>query len=119
MLTWTALATAGASGASEALTNPYAADTGISWWQTIGGLVLVFGLLIVSLRLLGKFNRRAGGADTNLLTVWHLGPKREIQLLRLGEEVHYIYRHDGAMVALKAEPLAEFEQKKAAEAAAG
>jgi hypothetical protein len=116
MFLWTALATV---GAAEAAANPYAADTGISWWQTIGGLVLVFGLLIVSLRLLGKWNRRSGGAESNLLMVWHLGPKREIQLLRLMDEVHYIYRHDGSMVVLKAEPVAEFERKKAAEASAG
>jgi hypothetical protein len=97
----------------------FVADTSISWWKTVGGLIVVFGLLIVSLKLLGKFNRRSGGAESSLLTVWHLGPKREIQLLRLGEQVHYIYRHDGAMVTLKSEPLAEFEEKKAAEAAAG
>jgi hypothetical protein len=115
MFLW-AVMTATTAGA-EAV--PYAADTGISWWQTIGGLVLVFGLLIVSLKLLGKWNRRTGGADTNLMTVWHLGPKREIQLLRLGDEVHYIYRHDGSMVVLKKEPWADFERKKAAEAAAG
>lgn len=108
-----------AAVANEAAANPYAADTGISWWQTIGGLVLVFGLLIVSLRLLGKWNRRSGGTETNLLTVWHLGPKREIQILRLVDEVHYIYRHDGSMVVLKTEPVADFESKQAAEAAAG
>ena len=89
-----------------------AADGGISWWQTLGGLVTVFGLLILSLKLLSKWNRRAGGAETSLLTVWHMGPKREIQLLRLGDQVHYIYRHDGAMVVLRAEPLVEFESKR-------
>ena len=97
----------------------FAADSGMSWWQTLGGLLAVFGLLLLSLKLLGKWNRRSGGADSSLLTVWHLGPKREIQVLRLGEQVHYIYRHDGAMVELKNEPLEKFENKPRAAAASG
>ena len=91
---------------------------GFSWWQTIGGLVIVFGLLILCLKLLGKWSRRTVGAESRLLTVWNLGPKREIQLLRLGEEVHYIYRHDGSMVVLRTEPVATFEKNKAAAAEA-
>ena len=90
-----------------------AMDTGISWWQTIGGLAAVFGLLILSLKLLGKWSKRTGGAETSLLKVWHLGPKREIQVLRLQDQVHYIYRHDGAMVTLRTETLAEFERQRA------
>ncbi len=90
----------------------FAADGGISWWQTIGGLVAVFGLLLVSLKLLGKWNRRTGGAETSLLTVWHLGPKREIQVLRLGDQVHYVYRHDGAMVTLRSEALTDYERSQ-------
>ncbi len=90
------------------------AGSGMSWWQTIGGLLVVFGLLMVSLKLLGKLNRRQGGAEANVLTVWPLGPKREIQVLRLGDDVHYIYRHENAMVLLKQEPLVEFERTRAA-----
>ncbi len=91
----------------------FVADSGISWWQTVGGLVAVFGLLLLSMKLLGKWNRRSSGSDSSLLTVWHLGPKREIQVLRLGDQVHYIYRHDGSMVVLQTEPLVEFESKRA------
>ena len=89
-----------------------AADSGISWWQTLGGLVAVFGLLILCLKLLSKWNRRSGGSESSLLTVWHMGPKREIQILNLGDQVHYVYRHDGAMVVLKTEPLGDFESKR-------
>ncbi len=89
------------------------AGGGVSWWQTMGGLIAVFGLLMVSLKFLGKLNRRSGDATANVLTVWQLGPKREIQVLRLGDEVHYIYRHESAMVLLKQEPLVEFERTRA------
>jgi len=82
---------------------------GGSWWQTMGGLAIVFGLLLLFLKLLKKLNGGSGSGDTSLLTVWHLGPKREIQILRLGDMVHYIYRHDGSMVILKEESLAQFE----------
>lgn len=87
------------------------ASGGSSWWQTLGGLLVVFGLLLLSLKLLGKWNRRQGSSEARVLTVWALGPKREIQVLRLGDEVHFIYRHDNAMVLLKQEPLAEYEAK--------
>jgi len=97
--------------------GPYAADGGMSWWQTIGGLVAVFGLLLVFLKLLGKWNGRSGGSETSLLTVWHMGPKREVQVLRLGDQVHYVYRHDGAMVTLRTEALADFERSQESAAA--
>ena len=90
-----------------------AAGSGMSWWQTVGGLAVVFGLLLLCLKLLGKWNSRSSGSDSSLLTVWHLGPKREIQVLRLVDQVHYIYRHDGAMVVLQTEPMVDFENKRA------
>jgi len=79
-----------------------------SVWQAIGGMAVVFGLLLLFLKLLGKLNRKGGTADTSVVAVWHLGPKREIQVLRLGEMVHYIYRHEGSMVVLKEEPYETF-----------
>jgi len=92
---------------------------GPSWWQTAGGLLLVFGLLVLCLKYLGRFNRKRAEHQADLKAVWRLGPKREIQVLRLGDEVHYIYRHDTAMVLLKNEPLADFErlQQKSPESA--
>ncbi|MCB1183743.1 hypothetical protein KDM41_09925 [bacterium] len=85
---------------------------GISWWQTLGGLLAVFGLLVVVLKLLGRLNRRHGAAEAQMLTVWPLGPKREIQVLRLGDEVHYIYRHENAMVRLKDDSFAAWEASR-------
>jgi len=79
-----------------------------SVWQAIGGMAVVFGLLLLFMKLLGKLNRRGGNADTSVVAVWHLGPKREIQVLRLGEMVHYIYRHEGSMVVLKEESHDKF-----------
>lgn len=92
---------------------------GPSWWQTAGGLAAVFGLLILCLRLLARFNRRHAPGQATLLTVWHLGPRREIQVLRLGADVHYVYRHDGAMVLLNRESFAEYERNRAAQTTVG
>ena len=112
--------TATLQGAALASVTPEStfSSGGASWWQTVGGMLLVFGLLMVSLKYLSRFNKRRGGAEADLKAVWNLGPKREIQVLRLGDAVHYIYRHDAAMVLLKNEPLAEFErlQEKYADA---
>jgi hypothetical protein len=91
--------------------DAFAAGSSVSWWQTLGGLIVVFGLLLVSLKLLGKWNRRTDGSDSSFVTVWHLGPKKEIQVLRLEDQVHFIYRHDGSMVVLETQPLADFENK--------
>ncbi len=79
-----------------------------SLWQAIGGLAVVFALLMLFLKFLGRFNRQGSSQETQLLTVWHLGPKREIQVLRLGDRVHYIYRHEGSMVVLQEEPYEQF-----------
>lgn len=89
-----------------------------SWWQTLGALAVVFGLLMLFLRLLKGLNRGGAPLGTTLLAVWHLGPKREIQVLRLGDMVHYIYRHDGSMVVLKEETFAAFELQRQNEGSA-
>lgn len=100
--------------------GPTFATGGNPWWQTLGGLLVVFGLLILALKFLGKWNRRQGGGQAQVLTVWPLGPKREIQVLRLGDDVHYIYRHDNAMVLLKQEDFASYEaDRQAGESLAG
>jgi flagellar biogenesis protein FliO len=82
-------------------------------WQSLGGLALVFGLLVICLKLLGRLNRTQKSGKVCLLKVWPLGPKREIQVLRLEAVVHYIYRHDGAMVLLKEEPFEQWEMAQA------
>jgi len=83
--------------------------SGGSLWQAFAGMAVVFGLLMLFLKLLGRINKTRGSVESSVEAVWHLGPKREIQVLRLGESVHYIYRHEGSMVVLKEEPLAEFQ----------
>ena len=95
------------------LTGSLGSGSGFNVWQSLGGLILVFGLLILSMKLLGRFSRNHNPGQSSILAVWHLGPKREIQVLKLGSEVHYIYRHEGAMVLLKKETLQEWEDFKA------
>jgi len=101
------LANAGADPAAALM-----GGQGVSWWQTAGGLLLVFGLLIVCMKLLGRFQRRQAHGRAAVLSVWNLGPRREMQILRLDDEVHTIYRHDGAMVVLKKESLAAWEASR-------
>ncbi|MCP4572099.1 MAG: hypothetical protein GY838_07065 [bacterium] len=84
-------------------------NAGMSWWQTVGGLLAVFALLIIFLKVLGRFQGGARQDHARILAVWNLGPRREIQVLRLGEEIHYIYRHDGAMVLLKQDSYAAWQ----------
>ncbi len=85
---------------------------GGTWWQTAGGLLVVFGLLVVCMKLLGRFQRRQSQGRASIVAVWNLGPRREMQILRLDDEIHTIYRHDGAMVVLKKESLASWEASK-------
>ncbi len=90
---------------------------GGGWWRTVGGLAVVFGLLFLSLKLLGRYGRRQGGAEpARLVTVWHLGARREIQVLRLGADVSYVYRHENAMVLLRQEPWEAYVREHGAPA---
>lgn len=86
-----------------------ASGSGNPWWQTLGGLLAVFGLLFLSLRLLARFNRAPRSGRAAVLAVWPLGPRREIQVLRLRDEVHYLYRHEGAMVELQRIPWSAYQ----------
>ena len=92
---------------------------GVPWWQVVGRLAAVFGLLIVFLKFLARMPQ-AGGATggAGLLAVWAVGPRREVQVLRLQDEVHYLYRHDGAMVLLRSEPLAAWQASRPVHVAA-
>jgi hypothetical protein len=82
---------------------------GVPWWQVVGGLAAVFGLLIVFLKFLARLPQAGGNARTGMLAVWAVGPRREVQVLRLQDEVHYLYRHDNALVHLRTEPLAAWQ----------
>lgn len=92
--------------------DPAALSGGGSWWRMIGGLAVVFGLLFLCLKLLTRLGPSRGGAtQARVLAVWHLGPRREIQVLRLGEEVSYVYRHENSMVLLRQEPWEEYRRQ--------
>lgn len=106
----------------ETALDPSALQTAVagagSWWRTIGGLAVVFGLLFLCLKLLARYGRRNGLGQARVLAVWHLGPRREVQVLRLGDEVSYVYRHENAMVLLRQETWDEY-RRQYGEAAAG
>jgi len=85
-----------------------AAGLGPSLWQVAGALAAVLGLLVLALRGLQRLQGgRGADAGVRLLSVRRLGPRREIQRLRVGDTVHTIYRHDGAMVVLEQGPWRE------------
>ncbi len=76
-----------------------------SWWKLAGAFLLVFALLIVFLKILGRQQRGGGGAEASLLRVHSLGPRRGVEVLRCGETVYTLYRSDQAMVLLDQEPF--------------
>lgn len=98
-----ALATAAGGGA------PGAGGAGVAWWQAVGGTVAVFALLLLALRFLARWQGAARSGAAAILAVLPLGPRREIQVLRVREQVHYVYRQDGALVLLGTEALAAYE----------
>jgi len=82
-----------------------AAPTGDpAWWKLIGACLLVFALLIVFLKFLGRLQRGGDGGAASLLRVHALGPRRGVEVLRCGETVYTLYRHDQSMVLLSKEP---------------
>ncbi len=90
---------------------------GFSWWQAIGGTLAVFALLLICLKLLGRVHGQGKQAEAAVITVWPLGPKREIQIIRLRDEVHYVYRHESGLVVLERESYADFRAAHPAPAA--
>ncbi|MDY0110446.1 MAG: hypothetical protein RBT60_10975 [Candidatus Krumholzibacteria bacterium] len=73
--------------------------------QAIGAFMAVFVLLILALKLLQRWQPgHQRDASVRLLSVRRLGPRRELQTLRVGGEVHTLYRQDNALVLLKSEP---------------
>lgn len=78
-----------------------------SFWQVLAALMLVLGLLLLALRMLRRFGGRPGAEESvRMIRVQRLGPKRELQILRVDDDVFTIYRQDGALAVLKREPAA-------------
>jgi len=93
--------------------------TGPSYWQVGAALVAVLGLLVVLLKGLQRWQGASQqSADAQLLSVRRLGPRRELQILRVGEQVHTIYRHESAMVLLETASSADHEAARPEPAAA-
>lgn len=82
---------------------------GLAWWQAVGGTLAVFALLLLFLRFLARWQRAPRQRQAALLAVVPLGPRREIEVLRLRDRVHYLYRHEGALVSLASESWTDYE----------
>jgi hypothetical protein len=82
---------------------------GFSWWQAAGGVLVVFALLGVTMRFLGRWTHGAQDGRASLLAVIPLGHRRDLQVLRLKDEVHYIYRQEGALLLLGKESFADYQ----------
>ncbi len=82
---------------------------GFSWWQAVGAMLLVFALLILVLRVLARFQRQPAGGLASVARVVPLGPRRELEVVRLRDRAHFIYRRDGNLVLLGDEPWADYE----------
>ncbi len=81
---------------------------GFSWWQAAGALLVVFALLLLVLRLLARWQAGGGLPALRLLKVVPLGRGRELQILRLRDRVHYVYRQDNGLVLLETESYAAY-----------
>lgn len=96
---------------------------GPSYWQVGLAMAAVLGLLIATLKFLQRWQQGTAADDgVQLVSVRRLGPKRELQTLRVGDQVHTVYRHDGAMVLLQTapwQPAAAPEPTTAGDRAAG
>ncbi len=74
------------------------------WGKLVGAFLLVFALLFVFLKVLGRMQRGGGSADVSLLRVQSLGPRRSLEFLRCGDQVFKLYRSEQSMVLLEQEP---------------
>ena len=86
---------------------------GFSWFGALGAVIAVLALLSLCLRLLGRLQRPGSGL-ADLLRVEPLGLRRELQIVRLGDRVHYVYRCEGGLVRLGEDSLVDYEAVRAA-----
>lgn len=93
----------GASAALPFLAVQTAAD-GLAWFKLVGGLVAVFTLLLLFLKLVGRLQGARPGATAAIVAVHAVGPRRAVELLRCGDEVFTLYRHDQSVVLLDRAP---------------
>lgn len=89
-------------------------DLGTSVWRLLGAFLLVTGILLVTLRLLTRWQAGRGPADMRLLGVSSLGPKRQVERLRYKDEELVIYRSENAMLLLERLPAGEDPEPPAA-----
>jgi hypothetical protein len=97
------------------MTSGLGGDSGPALWQAGAALAAVLALLILVLRLLQRWQPgQRGDAAVRLLANRRLGPRRELQVLRVGDEVHTLYRQEGAMVLLKTESWESWSRARVA-----
>ncbi|MDO9694757.1 MAG: hypothetical protein Q7W56_08490 [Candidatus Latescibacteria bacterium] len=78
---------------------------GLAWLKLVGGLVVVFTLLLLFLKLLGRFQGGRPGAAAAMIAVHAVGPRRAVELLRCGDEVFTLYRYEQSVVLLDRAPF--------------
>ncbi len=106
-----------AAGAAHAAAGAAAyADAGFGWWRAVGGTLVVFALLVLFLRFLARWQGTGPRRLAGVVAVLPLGPRREIEVVRLRDRVHYVYRREGSLVALGEEPFADWERAAADDA---
>ncbi len=93
-------------------------EGGPGWWKLIGAFLLVFALLVVFLKFLGRLQQGGGDGDVSLLRVQSLGPRRSVEFLRCGDQVFKLYRSEQSMVMLGQEPYDPMRHDRPASSAA-
>ncbi|MBK7702029.1 MAG: hypothetical protein IPI34_03600 [bacterium] len=78
---------------------------GLAWLKLVGGLVVVFTLLLLFLKLVGRLQGARPGAAAAMIAVHAVGPRRAVELLRCGDEVFTLYRFEQSVVLLDRAPF--------------
>ena len=98
---------------SAAAAPPVFGDAAGGWWRAAAGMIVVGVLLVLCLRFLRRWPGARGHDAARVEAVWPLGPRREIHVVRLGDEVHYVYRNEQGMVLLRHESWDAFRKTHA------
>lgn len=92
------------------LLSSYSTGFDFSAMKAFGAFVIVMVLLLLCLKMLQKLNAGRKSAAGTVIYSTSAGPGRSIEHIQTADNVHVIYKNDGAMVVLESFSIDDYKK---------